>query len=100
LNEPDLRPDSHSLAVTVRGRGRPLMFHMMFNAYWQPLVFGLPPLEPGIHRPWRRWIDTYRDAPHDVYEWPGGPVVEGPSCAVEARSLVVLFAQREHATGQ
>jgi isoamylase len=62
LNQPDLRPDSHSLAVTVRGRG-PLMFHLMFNAYWQPLVFELPTVAAGIHRPWRRWIDTYREAP-------------------------------------
>jgi glycogen operon protein len=97
LNEPDLRPDSHSLAVTVRGRGRPLTFHMMFNAYWERLVFELPPVEEGIHRPWRRWIDTDRDAPHDVYEWPGGPAVQGPTCSVQARSLVVLFAQREDA---
>jgi glycogen operon protein len=95
LNEPDLRPDSHSLAVTVRGRGRPFMFHMMFNAYWQPLAFELPPVEEGLHRPWRRWIDTYQDAPHDVYDWPGGPAVQELSCGVQARSLVVLFAQRE-----
>jgi glycogen operon protein len=97
LSEPDLRPDSHSLAVTVRGRGRPLRFHMMFNAYWQPLVFELPAAEEGIHGPWRWWIDTERDAPHDVHDWPGGPVVQGPNCCVQARSLVVLFARREDA---
>ncbi len=95
LNEPDLRSDSHSLAFTVRARGRPLMFHVMFNAYWEPLLFELPPVLAGIHGPWRRWIDTYQDAPHDVYDWPGGPCMEGPSCPVQARSLVVLFAQRE-----
>jgi hypothetical protein len=61
----------------------------------QPLAFELSAVEEGIHRPWRRWIDTDQDAPHDVYDWPGGPVVQGPSCSVQARSLVVLFAQRE-----
>jgi glycogen operon protein len=70
------------------------MFHVMFNAYWQPLVFELPPLAAGMHRPWRRWIDTYQDAPNDLYDWPGAPAVQGPSCSVQARSLVVLFAQR------
>jgi glycogen operon protein len=92
LNQPDLSRESHSLAVTVRGRGRPLLFHVMFSAYWEPLVFELPPVVSGVHGPWRRWIDTYQDAPHDIYDWPGGPAVEGPNYTVQARSLVVLFA--------
>jgi glycogen operon protein len=96
LSKPDLSRESHSLAVTVRGRGRPLLFHVMFNAYWEPLIFELPPVVAGIHGPWQRWIDTYQDAPHDVYDWPGGPSVDGPSCSVQARSLVVLFTQRCH----
>jgi len=36
--------------------------------------------------------DTYQDAPHDIYDWPGGPAVEGPNYTVQARVLVVLFA--------
>jgi isoamylase len=92
LNQPDLSRESHSLAVTVRGRGRPLLFYVMFSAYWEPLVFELPPVVSGVHGPWRRWIDTYQDAPHDIYDWPGGPAVEGPNYTVQARSLVVLFA--------
>jgi isoamylase len=92
LHKPDLSRESHSLAVTVRGRGRPVLFHVMFNAYWEPLVFELPPAVSSVHGPWRRWIDTYQDAPHDVSDWPGGPAVEGPNYTVQARSLVVLFA--------
>jgi glycogen operon protein len=69
-----------------------LLFHVMFNAYWEPLVFELGPVVSGVHGPWRRWIDTDQDAPHDIYEWPGGPAVEGPSYTVQARSLAVLFA--------
>jgi glycogen operon protein len=91
LNEPDLSRVSHSLAVTVRGEELAL-FHFMFNAYWEPLVFDLPPVVSRVHGPWLHWIDTYADAPHDVYDWPSGPAVEGPSYAVQARSLVVLFA--------
>ena len=63
----------------------------MFNAYWEPLAFELPPLTPGVHGCWRRWIDTYRDAPEDIHDGLG-PSVEGPSYTVQARSLVVLFA--------
>ncbi len=96
LNSPDLSPESHSLAITVRGRGRTALFHAMFNAYWEPLVFELPPVVSGVHGPWRRWIDTYQDAPHDIYDWPGGPTVEGTSHTLQARSLVVLFAVRDY----
>jgi glycogen operon protein len=88
LNAPDLSTKSHSLAVTVRGRGPAALFHVMFNAYWEPLVFELPHMERGT---WRTWIDTYRDAPDDIHEGPG-PRLDGPRYAVQPRSLVVLVA--------
>ena len=91
LGAPDLSAESHSLAVTVRGPGGAALFHVMFNAYWEPLTFELPPLTPGVHECWRRWIDTDRDAPEDIAD-DFGPSVEGPAYAVQARSLVVLFA--------
>jgi glycogen operon protein len=89
LNRPDLSAESHSLAITVHGRGRAALFHAMFNAYWEPLTFELPSVGPG----WRRWIDTDRDAPDDIHVGPGLSV-GGASYAVQARSLVVLFALR------
>jgi glycogen operon protein len=98
LNAPDLSYDSHSLAVTARGTGNAPVFHAMFNTYWDPLVFELPPLVTGIHGSWRRWIDTYEDAPHDVYDWPGGPSVKAASCRVHARSLVILVAAHNDGT--
>ena len=94
LHAPDLTRESHSIAVTVRGREHPLAFHAMFNGYWAPLAFALPGPDAGTHGPWRRWINTFEDAPHDVYDWPGGPLVNGPSCLVQPRSVVVLFAGR------
>ena len=42
LNQPDLSPESHSLAVTAQGPRGAVLFHVMFNAYWEPLAFGLP----------------------------------------------------------
>jgi isoamylase len=91
LNEPDPSPESHSLAVTVRDIERADLLHVMFNAYWEPLVFELPSLDP--RRPWRRWIDTDRDAPDDVHDWTLAPFVEGPAYAVQPRSLVTLVAE-------
>jgi glycogen operon protein len=92
LNEPDLSPDSHSLAFTVRSKRRAVMFHVMFNAYWEPLTFDLPSPGPDVGASWRRWIDTYRDAPDDVCDTPPAGAVDGTSYTVQARSLVVLFA--------
>ena len=92
LNEPDLGPESHSLAVTVRDRRRAVMLHVMFNAYWEPLIFELPSPAPGVGNRWRRWIDTYCNAPDDVCDEPLASPVEGPIYTVQARSLVALFA--------
>jgi glycogen operon protein len=92
LSQPDLNPESHSLAVMVRDRKHHVTFHVMFNAYWEPLLFELPRPTPGGQHGWRRWIDTARDAPDDVCDGPLAPSVDGPSYPVEARSLVVLVA--------
>jgi glycogen operon protein len=66
----------------------------MFNTYWEPLTFELPPLVPATHEGWRRWIDTSREAPEDVCDETLAPAVEGGTYTVPARSLVVLFAAR------
>jgi glycogen operon protein len=97
LNAPDLGRESHTLAVTVQHRRRIVTFHFMFNAYWEPLEFELPPRMLG-HPPWRLWIDTYRDAPDDIHEPPFGPSVHGPTYTVQPRSLVALFAEGMGAT--
>ena len=94
LHQPDLSPDSHSLAFTVRGPGGVALFHAMFNAYWEALTFELPPLTAGEHDRWRRWIDTAREAPDDVCDRLPAPAVDGSAYTVQARSLVVLFAER------
>ena len=91
LNTPDRSSDSHSFAVTVRDIEPADLLHVMFNAYWEPLVFELPPV--GSQWPWRRWIDTYRDAPDDVHDWTLAPSVEGPTYVVQPRSLVTLIAE-------
>jgi glycogen operon protein len=90
LRMPDLGARSHTLAITVRDTERPEDFHLMFNAYWEPLAFDLPALGPG--QSWRRWIDTFRESPDDVTDWTSAPFVAGPSCVVQPRSIVALVA--------
>jgi isoamylase len=95
LGEPDWRHSSHSLAFTVRLTMDRTHYHIILNAYWEPLEFELPPVAGGARHPWRRWIDTFLDAPHDIVEWEHAPSVPGYIYRAEPRSVVVLFARLE-----
>ena len=46
---------------SLRGRFR---LHGIFNAYWEPLAFELPP--PSNGQSWRRCIDTALPSPDDI----------------------------------
>jgi glycogen operon protein len=92
LNQPDWGPWSRSLAFTAEIRQQKLRIHLIFNAYWEPLDFELPPGREMKGQPWRRWIDTALDSPHDIVNWKEATAVSGQSYRAEARSVVVLFA--------
>jgi len=92
LGEPDWRHSSHSLAFTVRLTMDRTHYHIILNAYWEPLEFELPLVANGTGDPWRRWIDTFLDSPHDIVEWERAPSVPGHSYRAEPSSVVVLFA--------
>ena len=92
LGEPDWSRSSHSIALTAKGLERQTHHHIMLNAYWEPLEFELPPVADGGPRPWRRWIDTSLDSPHDIVEWEQAPAVSGHSYRVGPRSVVVLVS--------
>ena len=93
LHQPDWRPSSHSLAFTAKLTREGVCFHAILNAYWEPLEFELPSVADGIPRPWRRWIDTFLESPHDIVDWERAPLVSGDRYRVEPRSVVVLFAE-------
>ena len=95
LHEPDRRPSSHSVAFTARLTTERLFVHLILNAYWEPLDFELPSISNGGGHPWRRWIDTFVDSPHDIVDWERAPSVPGHSYRAEPRSVVVLFAGPE-----
>ncbi len=92
LDQPDWGAYSHSVAFSAELRREQLLFHLILNAYWEPLDFELPPLDNGGENPWRRWIDTALDSPHDIVPWQTAPAVPGSTYRAEARSVVVLFA--------
>jgi isoamylase len=92
LHEPDWRHMSHSVAFTARFRTERVLFHVILNAYWEPLDFELPSVASGARDPWRRWIDTFLDSPDDIVDWEQAPSVPGLTYRTEPRSVVVLFA--------
>jgi glycogen operon protein len=93
LGQPDWSPASRSLAFTVELAATRQLVHILFNAYWEPLEFELPPEGAGRGGGWRRWIDTALDSPDDIVAWPDAPTVVGSVYRAEARSVVVLFAE-------
>ncbi|TLD43631.1 MAG: Glycogen debranching enzyme [Candidatus Jettenia ecosi] len=91
LGQPDWGNHSHSVAFTAEIKKEKLFFHIIMNAYWEPLDFELPPAENGEKNPWRRSIDTSLDSPNDISEWEISPPVPNHSYRVASRSVVVLW---------
>ena len=70
-----------------------LLFHVILNAYCEPLDFELPQAGDQSQDSWRRWIDTSLDSPQDIVEWQCALQVPGRSYRAGPRSVVVLFAR-------
>jgi glycogen operon protein len=96
VDQPDWGDWSHSLAFGAEIKKEKLRFHMIVNAYWEPLEFELPSLEDRGGHTWCRWIDTGLDSPLDIVEWDTAPAIPGLKYRVEARSVVVLFGNLEN----
>jgi isoamylase len=91
LNQPDWGPDSRAVALGADLKAEGLRFHLILNAFWDPLEFELPP--PDGASPWRRWIDTSLPSPEDIVEWNAAQPVPGGTYRAGPRSVVMLFAQ-------
>jgi glycogen operon protein len=90
LHQPDWSYCSHTLAFGEHLRREEIRFHMILNAYWEPLDFELPdPAESGA---WKRWIDTGLESPEDILEWHLAAPVAGRTYRAEARSVVMLIS--------
>src|SRR5262249_10016453 len=90
LGRPDWGDQSRSLAMLLRSLHGRRTLYVIFNAYWEPLTFELPPAPEG--QAWRRCIDTALAAPDDIRDWIDAPIVAQPSYAAEPRSIVLLAA--------
>jgi isoamylase len=91
LGQPDWSYYSHSLALGAEIPEQGLHFHLMMNAYWEPLDFELPLLSDSRDT-WRRWIDTALEPPHEIVEWQAAPPVSGRTYQAGPRSVVMLIA--------
>ena len=94
LNQPDWSDYSHSVALTVEIRRAKLLFHLILNAYWEPLDFELSPVSNDDANPWRLWIDTARETPNDIVPWEEASAFRGLTYRAGARSVVVLYSTR------
>jgi len=86
---PDWSDNSHSVALGAELKAEGLCFHLILNAFWEPLTFELP--KPEGDGSWKRWIDTALDSPNDIVPWKTAPAVSCDTYRVEARSVVMLF---------
>jgi glycogen operon protein len=93
LEQPDWGEFSHSLAFSADSQNGKLVFHIILNGYWEPLDFELPLAAQRRGEPFRRWIDTSLDSPHDIVEWRTAPPVPEGVYRAGPRSVVVLFAR-------
>jgi glycogen operon protein len=98
LRQPDWSQQSHSLAFSAEVPEENLAFYFIFNGYWEPLEFELPAESHTAGHPWRRWIDTSLESPHDIQDWPAAPVLACKTYRAEPRSVVVLIAAADTQT--
>ena len=91
VGQPDLSPDSRSVALTFHIAAGTI--HLICNAWREPLAFELP-VEDG-HETWRRLLDTSLDPPDDLVRYPDAPSVATGTYTAGPRSVVLLAAWRE-----
>jgi glycogen operon protein len=65
--------------------------HVMMNMDWMDIDFDIPAVEG---RRWYRVIDTSAPPPADIHAKGHEPLVEGETCRVGDRSIVVLISKR------
>ena len=91
LDQPDWGEQSRSVAFSADLLEQKMSVFMIFNAFWEPLDFELPPAKDTAGT-WRRWIDTSLDSPDDIVEWQKASPVPGQTYRAGPRSVVVLWA--------
>jgi glycogen operon protein len=93
LHQPDWSNDARVLAYTVEDTDGTHRYHFIFNAYWQPLEFELPPAPADPRLAWRRLVDTALPSPQDACGWDAAPRLATPTYLAMPRSVVILGAR-------
>jgi glycogen operon protein len=92
---PDFSDDSHTLAATVYAENGPA-FHLMLNAFWEPLQFAIPSApESTLH--WFRVLDTFEPILKWSSEDTDAPIVTN-EYLLHPRSIALLATR--NAQGQ
>jgi len=89
IQQPDWGDASQSVALNADLRQSSLSFHLILNAYREPLKFALPTLTNNNR--WRRWIDTALASPEDITCWEDASPVPDATYRAESHSVVVLI---------
>jgi glycogen operon protein len=89
LEQPDWSDDAHYLAFSLCHPPSDERLHIIFNAYWKPLQFELPPLKLG--NSWHRIVDTALSTPNDIADPATAKKIYDNCYLVAARSSVVLL---------
>jgi len=95
LNQPDWSEHSHSIAFSAELKKEAVLVYFIFNTYWEPLEFELPPTVMNRKYSWRRWVDTFLDPPEDIVPWQEAPFTTECTYRAGPRSVVVLWAGLE-----
>jgi glycogen operon protein len=98
LNQPDWNDNSYCVAFSAEFRRIHKSVHLILNGYWEPLEFELPKPGDSVSSPWRRWIDTGLESPHDIVPLHDAPIASNSCYRAEARSVVMLIRDELKAT--
>ena len=99
LGQPDWGDDSHSIALTAWSLTRRFAFHLMVNAWQEPLAFELPAVSDVPGNCWHRWLDTSLPSPADIVPLGEVPVVAGGTYSLPPHSLAVMLARAPASEG-
>jgi isoamylase len=90
-NQPDWNDYSRSLAYSMSYPEYKEYIHVILNAYWDGLVFSLPPLSNGIK--WHRIIDTSQGNPHDFISTEVSKPIRNAIYKAAGRSVVIFLGK-------
>jgi glycogen operon protein len=93
LNEPAWNdPEARVLGMTLAGFDGEPDLHVMFNMHWEGQEFQVPMV---AGRSWFRAVDTSQPPPMDIADPGAEPAVEGATCTLPGRSVMVLVNRAE-----